>query len=315
LSQLPDWHRAWGRALFTGRIRQSPADFVVVENLDVQFSGAGEHDWLRVRKTGANTHWVAEQLARHASVPVRDVGYAGLKDRHALTEQWFSVRRSVSEPTPWDGFRADGVEILDRRVHARKLKRGAHTGNTFRIAVRGAGAAEPAGLSARLAGIAAQGVPNYFGEQRFGRAGANVELGRAVLDGRRLSRHRRGIGISAIRSFEFNEALSRRVVAGSWNRLEPGGFANLDGSGSVFAVKELTVDLERRCAELDIHPCGTLPAIPAVRVEAAHRPLRMRVVELAWKLDGDVLWLEFSLGKGSYATAVLREICAYQALP
>jgi tRNA pseudouridine13 synthase len=315
LSRLPDWSRAFGRALFTGRIRQSPADFEVVEKLDVRFTGSGEHDWLRVRKTGANTHWVAQQLARWASVPVRDTGYAGLKDRHAVTEQWFSVRRSIREPTSWDGFRADGVQILDRQVHNRKLKRGTHAGNSFRIAVRGADAAEPADIEARLERIAAQGVPNYFGEQRFGHDGSNIELGRAVLDGCRVSRHKRGIGLSAIRSLEFNEALSIRVAAGSWNRLLPGDFANLDGSGSVFPVDEITADLERRCAELDVHPCGTLPALPDLRVEAAHRPLRLRVADLAWQVDDDRLQLEFSLGKGSYATAVLRELCDCSAAP
>jgi tRNA pseudouridine13 synthase len=314
LSRLPDWSRASGRELFAGRIRQTPADFVVVERLDVEFSGFGEHDWLRVRKTGANTHWVAEQLARQASVPVRDVGYAGLKDRHAVTEQWFSVRRRVREPTSWDEFRADGVDILDQQVHNRKLKRGTHAGNSFRIAVLGTGAAEPDDVEARLAWIAARGVPNYFGEQRFGRDGANLELGRTVLDGRRVSRHKRSIGISAIRSFEFNQALSKRVAAGRWDRLAPGDFANLDGSGSVFAVDEVTAELERRCEEMDIHPCGVLPAIPELRVEAARRPLRMRVADLAWEIESDALRLEFSLGKGGYATAVLREIGACSAL-
>ena len=126
-------------------------------------------------------------------MPVRDTGYAGLKDRHAVTEQWFSVRRSIREPTSWDDFRADGVEILDRQVHNRKLKRGAHAGNSFRIAVQGADAAESADIDARLERVAAEGVPNYFGEQRFGHHGSNIELGRAVLNGCRVSRHKRGI--------------------------------------------------------------------------------------------------------------------------
>lgn len=308
MSPIPDWARAHGPGLFAAQIRSAPDEFQVSEQLAVDFVGEGEHDWLRVRKTGANTHWVAEQLARQASVPVRDVGYAGLKDRHAVTEQWFSVRRRVREPTSWDGFRVEGVDILEQQVHNRKLKRGAHTGNVFRIAVRGAVAAEPADIEARLSVIAAQGVPNYFGEQRFGRHGSNIELGRAVLDGRRVSRHKRGIGISAIRSFEFNRELSLRVAAGSWNRLEPGDVANLDGSGSVFAVDEVTPELERRCAELDVHPCGTLPALPEVRADAAHRPLRTRVADFRWELEDDVLWLDFGLGKGSYATSVLREI-------
>ena len=313
MPHIPDWARAHGPPVFGGQIRQTPDDFVVDERLTIEFEDAGEHDWLRVRKTGANTHWVAEQLARHASIPVRDVGYAGLKDRHAVTSQWFSVRRRPGTQTDWDSFGADCVEILERRAHSRKLKRGAHRGNQFRIAIRGADVLPMRGaIEHRLALMDAQGVPNYFGEQRFGRNGANIELGRAVTDGRRVSRHRRSIGISAIRSFHFNESLSARVSDGTWNVLVPGDVANLDGSGSVFVVDQVTADLEQRCEDMDIHPCGSLPGIDSLGVRTASRPLRMRVPDLEWKLEDGVLWLSFKLGKGSYATAVLRELVALE---
>ena len=160
--------------------------------------------------------------------------------------------------------------------------------------------------------IKEKGVPNYFGEQRFGRDGANVALGQAVLVGRRVSRHKRSVGLSAIRSLQFNDSLDRRVRAGSWDRLLPGDIANLDGTGSVFAVEEITPDLRQRCAEMDIHPCGSLPEIPAARVAASHRSLRLRVHDLQWEMESDVLWLEFRLGRGSYATAVLREFASIQ---
>lgn len=310
MSQIPDWARAWGDALFAGRIRTTPEDFVVREQLETDFSGEGEHDWLLLEKTGANTAWVAARLAKHARVAERDVGYSGLKDRHAVTTQWFSVKREIKNPTNWDAFELDEARILEHHVHNRKLKRGMHRSNGFRIAVRSPGARSAEDrLAARLACIGREGVPNYFGEQRFGRNGANIDLGQAVLDGRRLPRNKRSIGISALRSFEFNKALDARVRDGTWNRLLPGDYANLDRTGSHFEVEDVTPELEQRCSELDIHPTGVLPAFESIRVDASRRPLRMRISDLSWQLEDGVLWLEFGLGRGSYATAVLREIC------
>jgi len=312
LSNLPDWARALGEPLFTCRIRSTPDDFVVTERLVIEFSGEGEHDWLWVEKRGANTAWVADQLAKHAGVSSRDVGYAGLKDRHAITKQWFSVRRPSGDGTDWSSFAAEGVEVSEQHRNHRKLKRGAHRGNTFQIALRGEdvdGLDEQ--LNERLLRIAEGGVPNYFGEQRFGREAGNIELGRAVLAGKRFPRNKRSIGISALRSLEFNDELSTRVVDGTWNQILVDDTANLDGSGSVFAVDELTAELEQRCNELDIHPCGTLPALDKIGVKAAHRPLRMRVGEIGWQRKDDAFWLEFQLPKGSFATTVLRELVRY----
>ena len=312
MSGLPDWTRAYRPPLAGAAIRTEPADFVVTEMLDIELSGDGEHDWLWIEKTGANTTWVADQLARHARVSSRDVGYSGLKDRHAVTRQWFSIRRPTAQGTDWGAVNLEGVAVLEQRRHQRKLKRGAHRANAFRIALRGGDVeAHREDLAARLQLIAKQGVPNYFGEQRFGRDGGNIALGEAVLAGRRVSRSKRSIGLSALRSLQFNNELSARVAAGTWNRLLPGDTANLDGSGSLFDIDAVTDELARRCAELDIHPCGTLPALEAAAVRAASRPLRMRVDRLQWEFGAGVLRLEFNLGKGSFATSVLREVVGY----
>lgn len=313
MSNLPGWARALGEPLFKCRIRSIPDDFVVTEQLAIEFSGEGEHDWLWVEKRGANTAWVADQLAKHAGVSSRDVGYSGLKDRHAVTRQWFSVRRATGEGSDWDSFVAEGVEILDCQRHQRKLKRGGHRGNTFQIALRGDDIErlDEAQLVERLGRIAEGGVPNYFGEQRFGREAGNIELGRAVLAGKRFPRNKRSIGISAIRSLQFNDELSARVEAGTWNRILADDTVNLDGSGSVFAVDEVTAELEQRCSEMDIHPCGTLPALDKIGVKAAHRPLRMRIVGIGWWRRDGAVWLEFQLPKGAYATTVLRELVCY----
>ena len=331
---LPDWHRAWGEPLFSALIRETPSDFLVDELLGIEFSGDGEHDYLKVRKTSANTAWVASRLAGHAGLRNADVGYSGRKDRHAVTTQWFSVpsRGAVD----WSSFSENGVEILDVCRHRRKLRRGAHRHNRFRIALRSPGLVPlRQDVAGRLRRIGREGVPNYFGPQRFGRDAANLDLARRVFDGERLGRNERNIAVSAARSFLFNEILSSRVEAGTWNRILPGELANLDGSGSVFRVGEPDAALHRRCAEMDIHPTGALfgvgkdlptgtvadiehdalsrhetlaSGLDSLKPEASRRALRLHVGDLDWQIDDDALWLDFTLPKGGFATSVIREI-------
>lgn len=333
---LPNWAQVHGDSLLDAQIRTSNADFEVTELLDPETCDDGEHDYLWIEKTGANTQWLARRLAQHAGIPPRDVGYAGLKDRHAVTRQWFSVRRPGGAGTDWSRFDVDGVKILDRLRHARKLRRGAHRGNDFRITLRSADIdARRKPLIERLQAIADTGVPNYFGPQRFGRDGGNVGLARRVFDGKRIDRDRRGLAISAARALLFNTILDARVRDGSWNRLLPGERANLDGSGSLFDVTTVDETLQERCQRMDIHPTGTLwgrgaaaresrvaalessavrkhPDLTAgleqAGIEPSARPLRLPVRRLRWTLGPDVLVLQFRLPKGGFATSVLREL-------
>ena len=210
---LPDWHRAHGAPLFEGRIKADVADFVVDEILGFDPSGDGEHAYLQVEKAGANTAWVARQLGGFAGVPVRDVGYAGLKDRHAVTRQWFSVRTPVRQSPDWSAFEAEGVRILENVRHRRKLKRGAHKGNEFCIVIRSTAVPRSA-VRDRIGVIASAGIPNYFGAQRFGREAGNLDLARSLATDTPLSRRDLGFALSAARSFLFNEILSRRVADG-----------------------------------------------------------------------------------------------------
>lgn len=320
---LPDWARAHGTPLYPASLRTRADDFDVTEELGYEFSGDGEHDYLYIEKSGANTEWVSRQLAAHADIPARDVGYAGLKDRHAVTRQWFSVPRWNTPD--WQQLDIEGVRLLDLHRHNKKLKRGAHKGNRFRIVLRGA-LPEAGALDERLQRISAMGVPNYFGEQRFGRGGSNMQLADDWAAGKRLPRHKRSIAISAARSFLFNRILDTRVRDGSWNKLVPGDLANLDGSGSVFDVDEVDDELSRRCNEMDIHPAGPLcgdgtpgasvpsghehwlQALTNARVKSANRSLRLRVSDFEWTSADDSLVLEFALGRGAYATSVVREI-------
>ena len=320
---LPDWTRAHGAPLFSASIRTTADEFDVSEELGFEFSADGEHDYLYLEKTGANTEWVSRQLARHADVPSSDVGYSGLKDRHAVTRQWFSVPRWNAPD--WSKLDVEGVRLLDQQRHNRKLRRGAHQANRFRIVLRGV-LPDAGALNERLEMINVLGVPNYFGEQRFGRGGSNTALADAWSRGKRLPRHKRSMAISAARSFIFNQILDARVCDQTWNRLLAGDVANLDGSGSVFAVDQPDDDLMRRCEAMDIHPTGPLcgdgtspsrvpaghdswlKALSGARVKPARRSLRLRVADLAWSLVHDSLLLEFALGRGAYATSVLREV-------
>jgi tRNA pseudouridine13 synthase len=317
---LPDWPRAHGAPLFAATIRETPEEFDVTEDLGFEFDGDGEHDYLYVEKTGANTEWVSRQLAQFAEVPARDVGYSGMKDRNAITRQWFSVPRWHSPA--WGDVSIEGVTVLDVQRHSRKLRRGAHKTNRFRIVLRG-NLKDSEGVTERVQLIGEQGVPNYFGEQRFGRNGSNVGLADDWASGKRLPRHKRSIAISSARSFLFNEFLQQRVLDGTWNQILPGDIANLDGTGSVFTVDEVDDVLSQRCRELDIHPAAELAgdgsdsthenwqkALDKARVKPGSRSLRLRVQNLQSDIGPDSLTLSFTLGRGAFATSVLREIVA-----
>jgi tRNA pseudouridine13 synthase len=337
---LPDWARAHGAPLFAGLIRQSPEDFNVSEILGFAPSGDGEHDLLQVEKTSANTAWVAGKLALHANVSPRDVGYAGLKDRHAVTTQWFSVRRPSGEGTDWDSFDLPDVRIIANERHNRKLKRGAHRGNEFRLIVRESNA-PAAAVNERLKTIAELGVPNYFGSQRFGFNGNNIGLARSLFSGSRLRRDKRSIALSAARSYLFNEILAVRVEDGSWSSVTPGEAVNLDGTGSIFNADSVDSGLIERVRTLDVHPtcalwgCGELPCsgesadqdrnaaarhpdlasgLEEQGVSQSRRATRLNVRRLDWDLSESELELRFQLGRGGYATSVLRELMGSESI-
>ena len=338
LTGLP---RAFGPPVACGTIRAVPEDFVVEEVTGIAPSGAGEHAWLVVRKRGANTQWVAQRLAALAGVPPVAVGYAGLKDRHALTTQCFTVHLA-GRPDPDWGAIADGeIEVLEATRHHRKLQRGALRGNRFRLRVRDCADA-PDALAERLARIAREGVPNYFGEQRFGRDAANLAAADALLRGARRPRRDEGLLLSAARSWLFNAVLGARVGAGCWDRVLPGDVMQLDGRGAQFRVDDPDEETAARAARLEIHPTGPLPGRPGralapageaaaiesgglaasagwveglarLGVEADRRALRLAVRDLEWERVVDGVLLGFFLAAGGYATAVLRECLAASA--
>ena len=317
--ELPHAH---GSPLFHAQIRTQPEDFQVTEDLGWEPSGDGEHDFLWIQKTGANTEWVAQRLAEFANVPLSDVGFSGMKDRHAVTQQWFSVPRWY-KPN-WMEFAAEGVRVLRVERHLRKLRRGAHDANYFRIVLRFSEPIDTNAIAQRLNAIDTLGVPNYYGEQRFGREGGNLGLTEAWAKGKRLSRNKRSLAISSMRSHLFNQALGERVGAGTWNQLIEGDKANLQGSKSVFEISEIDAELIDRCARMDIHPAlplagegsGIEPAhwqkaLDKARVAPDSRSLRLKVNDLESSFAEGTLTLSFSLGTGAFATSVLRELCMW----
>lgn len=329
--------RALGAPLGQGRLRVEPEDFVVEEQLGFEPAGAGQHVLLKVRKRDANTQWIARELARACGCPERDVGYAGLKDRRAVATQWFTVPQSKIPPEDWAGRGSDSgeYEVLEAHRHSRKLPRGALAGNSFVIRIRGT-AVDDASLAGRIAAIETRGVPNYFGPQRFGKGGANLK--RVGEDIRALRPGERGFVLSAARSLVFNSVLAVRVGDGSWERLEPGDLANLDGRASHFRVAAVDEAIAERSARLDIHPTGPLwgrgappssgrvleleqrvaaeltaacQLVERAGMDQERRSLRLAVRDLRWRRDADAadsIIVEFRLTRGAYATVVLREL-------
>lgn len=315
-------------------MRCAPEDFAVDELLGFSADGAGEHLFLRVRKRGANTAFVARELARWAAIDERSVGYAGLKDRHAVTTQTFSLHLpGRAPPEAWP--QSEEFEVLEAQRHGRKLPRGALSGNRFALVLREVAGDRPA-IDARLARIAAEGVPNYFGEQRFGRDGGNLAAAQRMFGGQRVRREQRGMLLSAARSALFNEVLAQRVADGSWASGQAGEVWMLAGSHSVFGPQPFDDSLALRLAAGDIHPTGpmwgagnlrctdavlalesTLPkahaavceGLAAAGLRQERRALRVMPAESqhAW-LDDSTLQLQFFLPAGAYATAVLHAL-------
>lgn len=332
--EIPIWPYVYGSPSGVGNIRTVPEDFIVDEKLAFEPSGAGEHAFLQIQKTGENSEFIARQLARFAGVRQRDIGYAGLKDRHAVTTQWFSVWLPGQADPDWAQFEADNIKVLQVIRHARKLKRGALSGNRFKITVRN-WQGDLAKTVQQLQAMKAEGVANYYGTQRFGHGGNNVNKALAMFAGAKVAREQRSLYLSAARSLLFNHILAARVVEGSWNQAVPDDVFMLDGSHSSFKADQSDMhDIGQRLVSQDIHPTGVLwgittakaswtaleqsvmdgyaelaQGLPAFGVAMDRRALRIRVADLQWQFVGEsTLVLEFSLPAGSYATALLREL-------
>ena len=337
----PVWPAALGPPLARGRLRSQPEDFRVYEELGFAPDGDGEHVLLHLEKTGLNTNDLAQRLSSLSGIHLRDISFSGMKDRNAVTRQWFSVRMAGRDEPEWQRLAEKGdVQVLEVARHRRKLKRGVHRSNRFELVLREL-EGDGAELEARLQRIKVQGAPNYFGEQRFGRDGANLEQAQrwSQSGARRISRNKRSLYLSTLRSLLFNRLLADRVEAGDWNQVVPGDTCILAGTRSQFYCGQPDADIDARCAEGDLHPAlplwgrgvekleddGQARRLDVLQDQADTadflvdqglaldwRPSRLIPDDFCWQFcDDDSLQLEFRLGAGSFATALLAEFVRY----
>ncbi|MEA3404941.1 MAG: tRNA pseudouridine(13) synthase TruD [Pseudomonadota bacterium] len=329
-----------GESSCQGVYKQSAEDFVVEEQIAYGLSGEGEHLWCWVEKRGENTDWVSHQLAKWANVPTSRIGVAGQKDRHAVTRQWFSIQLPGREdPNPKD-LELDTVKIVKMVRHQRKLQTGGLKGNHFQLVIRDING-QCDDIEQRLEAIRSQGVPNYFGEQRFGKYGNNLPKATAFFKGEltRVKRNQKSMYISAARSWMFNLILSERIKQNSWNHFVTGDVVQLEGSSRWFEDDNST-DLAERVEQADLHPTGAMLGRGELPSKGLVLELERQVIEpyaewitgldeLGLKQDRRALrvmpenvtweWLDkgsenkslkvcFALPSGSYATMVLREL-------
>lgn len=320
-------------------LKTNNEDFIVDEIMPVEMSGEGEHSWLNITKQGINTDFVATQLAKLAGVKSMAVSYAGLKDRNAVTTQWFSVHLpGIAEPE-WEQFATDGFKINKVVRHNRKLKRGALSGNRFQLQLREL-QGEESDWQQRLEQIAKNGVPNYFGKQRFGHQMNNLSRALDLIANnklRRLKPHKRGIYLSAMRSWIFNEIVSERILANSFTNAQQGDVFMLAESNACFA-EALNAEIETRLSQQEIHLTAAMwgkgdsmasavtaelennvaernsefaQGLEKAGMKQERRSMRLLPVNMNWQFGaGNSIAVSFELTKGSYATAVLRELAA-----
>ncbi len=339
------WPLAFGGRAGVADFKQHPEDFQVVEKLPFAPAGHGEHLYLKIEKTGQNTVWLARQLAKMADVASMDVSYAGLKDRHGVTVQWFCLRipglAPEGEHQQWQSKLAEieGVRLLESSRHDRKLRIGALEGNHFVIRLRNF-EGDRAGIDALLERIKGDGVPNYFGEQRFGNLGHNLTIARKLFTGEvKLAREKRSFALSAARSFLFNQVLAERIRSNSWCQLTEGDVLTFSASASLifpdrrdesvagrFQARELlntgplwgkgALSSEGQVAELEQSVATQLSTfaqgLEDKGLKQERRALVSCVKDLVWDWQESDLELRFFLFKGSYATSVLHELVEYR---
>lgn len=308
-----------GKPESSANFRVCNEDFIVHEELGFTPAGEGEHVLLQLEKNGENTAWIARQIALLAKVFERDIGYCGRKDRHAITRQWFSVYLPKGPEPDWEQLHSPTTKLLKAARHTHKLRRGQHLANHFVIRLRNvSGQQEP--LNQRLKQVMSQGVPNYFGEQRFGRQCSNLALAAQLLEqGVRIKdRQKKGFALSAARSYLFNLVLAERVRTGLWHQSMEGevesdnaepnaplwGRGRLQSSGALRTLEDSVLEPWKVwCERLEYQG-----------LKQERRSTMLTPVNGAWTWENNDLILNFSLPVGTFATSVIRELVITHAI-
>jgi len=350
--QMLAWEYAWGKPNIRLEFKQSPRDFQVEEKMPIELTGDGEHYWMFIQKTRRHTVDVAKHIARFANVAYRDVGYSGMKDYFAQTQQWFSVYKPKGNRPDWIDLNAPGLEVLEFGQHNKKLRRSTHSANRFKVTLRGdvfQGKQDAlTELENRLQIVKRNGVPNYFGPQRFGRNLSNIINAQKFLcQNAKLPRKlndKQALWVSASRAWLFNQVLSHRIKDNSWNKLDVGEPCNLNGTHSYF-ISDTDILADERLQAGDIHPTAPMwgkrsrrdddslstaktfldkerallcdlenmmQGLENVNLSYKRRSTRCIPQSLRWYFDENSLVLEFELLPGQYATSVIREIFLHQ---
>ena len=339
---LPNWAYLYGKPEISGDLRTEFSDFIVKEQLPFEPSGAGEHLLIYIRKTDVNTVTVARALAKYFEVKDALVSYAGLKDRFAITEQWFGVHLPGKQPDDLSGFSLPGVEVLIHQRHDKKLRIGSLSGNRFTICLRNV--SDINALQRRWHAVVEHGVPNYFGEQRFGRDGGNIERANALFSGQKVKdKKKRSMYLSAARSLVFNQMISSRIEHQLFERLQVGDVMMLAGTQSVFVLDEVDQTIEQRFAEKDVDLSAPMWGAGQLMTQAEplaleqkvaeqysdicqglakfglkqeRRRIRLNITDANIDCDNQqqLVTLSFSLPAGCFATSVLRELIDYRDL-
>lgn len=322
------------------RFISSPDTFVVEEQPAYLPSGEGSHTYVWIEKLGLTTMDAVNRIARVLGIQARDVGYAGMKDRHATTRQWLSLP-SVPPETAL-ALDLSGMRVLDARRHGNKLRVGHLRGNRFEVVLQDVQPSEAEVLSARLAELGRVGVPNRYGQQRFGSAGDNLQTGLEVLRGTRRERdgRRRKLLLSAVQSAVFNRVLDLREASGGLRLVRPGDVLQKVSSGGSFVCEDLVREQARVDAG-EIVPTAPMPGsrvmeppagTPARALEdqaladlgiaptelaevgrdlpGTRRPVLVAVTvdDPALTVEDDRVRLRFALPAGSYATVLLQAL-------
>ncbi len=324
----------FGKPAQAGRLKAEFADFIVKEELGYDLSGDGEFVAVKIRKTDANTLFVGEKLAEFAGISAKNMSYAGLKDRHAVTEQWFCLHLAGKETPDFSQFQLDSVEIIAVTRHNRKIRVGSLAGNHFELLLREVKKSDD--LTARLQQIQAVGFPNYFTEQRFGRDGHNLTQAQRWAKGEISvkDRKKRSFYLSAARSEIFNLVVSNRIELGLTQQVLENDLMQLAGSNSWFVAKaEELAELNKRLDLQDIlltaplvgensttqivseyeqkivvEHQDLLALMAKERMNSARRAMFCKPQHFEWLFEEEGLRLKFFLDAGSYATALVREL-------
>ena len=333
----------FGKPESSGLLRSQMTDFKVFEQIPFLPCGEGEHLFIQVRKTGANTLFVARELAKYFKVKEQLVSYAGLKDRFAVTEQWFGVHVPGKQEFNLVDLVIEGVEILSYKRHNKKLRTGALLGNRFELILRDVTAVKA--LTERWQQIIEQGVPNYFGEQRFGINGGNIERAQSLFSGQKVKdKKKRGMYLSAARSHIFNSVVNERIKQKCFDQVAVGDVMMLAGTQSVFHLDEIDETINQRFIEKDVDITAPMwgagdlmtsheplaleqkiadenpefsQGLPRFGLKQERRRIRINVSETDLELlptddTKSTVKISFFLPAGCYATTILRELLNYQ---